>query len=348
MPRSTHPLSRATLFAFTLASLSLGACSGGGGDSTGTGGTGSGSGGSSGTGGSGSGSGGSSGGGTLAYTPCADANRFGTFSLQLVGDNDPPYTQMNGSVSDKIDTRKVWSEEMKSGECRVMTGPAFTCATACVSPQYCSAKDTCSDAPALVKIGTVSISGLVAPLDVMPLGAGVYSGSLPATTAFPPATPGGVVGFSATGDVLPAFSLEGRGIEPVVAPAAAIPLVSGQAMNVSWTAPSAGGSTRMVLALDIAHHGGIAAEIECDVPDTGSATIPAALVDALVAHGKAGFPTITLSRRTVDSTTVGTGCAEFSVVSTVSREITVAGIKSCADESDCDSGQTCRADLTCG
>ena len=98
-----------------------------------------------------------------------------------------------------------------------------------------------------------------------------------------------------------------------------------KALNVTWTPPPSGGAARIFMSMDIAHHGGGAARIECDVPDTGSATIPAGLINQLLDRGSAGFPKLTLTRRTVDSVTIAPGCVDFLVSSSVERPLTGGG-----------------------
>jgi len=118
-------------------------------------------------------------------------------------------------------------------------------------------------------------------------------------------------------------------------------------------APAQPGGTRILASLDIAHHGGVAARIECDFADDGSAEIPATLIDQLIERGTAGYPELTLTRRTVDSTTIAPGCVEFQVASVIAREVTLclsAGncIVSCVQGAACPSGEPCPANLKCG
>ena len=67
------------------------------------------------------------------------------------------------------------------------------------------------------------------------------------------------------------------------------------------------------------------------------------MIDALLAQGQSGFPTITLSRRTVTASDLDWGCVQLAVSSTVSAGVSLAGLSSCNDSSMCAAGQTCRA-----
>jgi hypothetical protein len=121
----------------------------------------------------------------------------------------------------------------------------------------------------------------------------------------------------------------------------------------TWTAPAGGGASRILVEVEIGHHGGVAAHINCDLPDTGSGEIPASLVTALIAEGVHGFPTLSLTRRTIASTNVGAGCVDLAVAATVSREITVCPtasscIVSCVTSDQCTAPMICKDDYTCG
>jgi hypothetical protein len=69
--------------------------------------------------------------------------------------------------------------------------------------------------------------------------------------------------------------------------------------------------------IEIDRHGLTHASLQCDVADQGSATVGAALIDALIALGTSGFPKITAARRTADATTLANGCVELQVLNAV-------------------------------
>ena len=99
-------------------------------------------------------------------------------------------------------------------------------------------------------------------------------------------------------------------------------------------------TARVRIVLDIAHHGGQKGEIDCEVPDTGSFSIPESLVTELVNLGVAGFPTVMISR----ITTGASGAAPdvtLTVASEVERNVDT-GIASCSSDDDCPDGMTCR------
>jgi hypothetical protein len=239
----------------------------------------------------------------------------------------------------------------KEGDCRLLVGRMLVCTTPCTGGKICAGSNMCVDEPVSQDLGTVTVTGLGAPLTVEPAGPGMYSKSLTAT--FPPFSPEAEVTLKTTGGKYPAISLAGRGIEPLQFAGTGLKVARNQPLNVTWTAPAKNKSTRVHSKLDIAHHGGIAARIECDLPDTGSATISGALITQLMDRGLAGFPTIALTRRTADSSSLAPGCVEFTVASEETRDIEVEGVISCnTQEPTCPAGEAgckaCPAGMKCG
>ncbi|MEO7668436.1 MAG: hypothetical protein ABIW57_03800 [Polyangia bacterium] len=302
-----------------------------------------------GTGGSGAGSGGAGGAasGELVYKPCDPAQRTGLFALELksaAGDVGA-FTQFGGALRDKVSPGTVLVSKRKEGDCSIMVAPNLSCAPACTNLSICLGQNQCAPPPVNQGIGEIQITGLATALTASPLGNNAYSTSLPVATQFPPAAPGATIGFSAAGaGAIAALSLQGRGISPLEVPTTPpMILKTPQPLTITWTPPAMAGKSRIYLSMDIAHHGGGSAQLECDWPDTGSGVLSAAMLTALLAEGSAGFSTYSLVRRTADSATVGAGCVEFDVASTADREVTIEGIISCNDQDlPCPEGRVCR------
>jgi hypothetical protein len=181
----------------------------------------------------------------------------------------------------------------------------------------------------------------------------IFAYSKTFTDPYPPFSSGAAISLRNAGATIPAFSLETTGVEPLVFAGTNLTMRNGEALPFTWTAPAAGSGSRILAEIEIGHHGGVAAQINCDLPDTGSGEIPAALVSALIAEGVHGFPTITLTRRTVASTNLSVGCVDLAVAATIQRELGVCPtasscIVSCTDNTGCASPMTCKADYTCG
>jgi hypothetical protein len=142
------------------------------------------------------------------------------------------------------------------------------------------------------------------------------------------------------------FSITTKCITPLVLTTTVpIPVMSGQPVPLAWEPPGQAGISRINIKLDIAHHGGRKGEIQCDVADTGSFSIPAALVTKLVALGLAGFPTIGVKRITTATSTEQPG---LTLVMAAPLERAVdTGVTSCLENTDCPNGGTCNDAKIC-
>jgi hypothetical protein len=192
-------------------------------------------------------------------------------------------------------------------------------------------------------VGTVSIGGLARAVDMTANGAtGNYRPGPPALP-YPGFVEGADLRLRASGGEYEPFELRGWGISPLVPPTDPIVVTGGQPVVFTWSAPADPGPARIHAELNINNHGSSTARIECDFADTGTASIPATLVDALIARGASGFPSITLARRTATSTAITPGCVELLVTSGGEFDVTLAGLVSCDDDdSVCPVGQTCK------
>jgi hypothetical protein len=325
-------------------------------------GSGCGGGGAGGAGGTGAGGSGNTGGGGPLAGPCTNpAMRVGGFSLSLVEmmGTTEAHIAFGGGVRNGARPQDIWTQEGTTmGGCRLMIGPTYGCTPACVSPQICGGPNTCVDEPRFQAAGTLTLSGVgpsavtidqVAPT----LPQYSWSPSSASPIAYPPFSPGANVHLTSSGATIPAVSLGGRGIEPLAATETGLMFTKGEAFTFHWTAPAQAGDARIYAGMEIAHHGGVAARLECELPDTGMATVPEPLLTALIDKGLFGFPELTISRATYDSVSTAGGCVDFGVVSSVARQLigcTAPGMckKSCNDNTDCTAPQTCQMGFVCG
>jgi hypothetical protein len=296
-------------------------------------------------------SGGPGGGGTLAgYKPCDPASRVGGFTLELVPPDPsvskPGTAQVAGSIQNGVDASQLWVAQASEGDCKLLGLPIPFCDPACGSDKpICTAQNKCIAEPMPQDVGTVTLGGLASPATAMKTGAKYYS---PINMPYPPYGPDAEIELRASGGVYKPFTLHGRGIAPLGFTGTGVKVFRNQPLAVHWTPPVDSSYDRIVISLDIGHHGGIAARIECDVADSGSTTIPTTLINKLLDKGTAGFPSINVKRRTVDSTTVGAGCADFVVASPVEAVIEVDGVVSCNDNDlPCPGGKVCGRDYKC-
>jgi hypothetical protein len=283
----------------------------------------------------------------LAYKPCNPGAVVGRFSLliQPPMPDAPGFAQVTGGVHDRVDPHEAWQDLSRDGGCKVITLPPFVCSPPCAGGNpVCAGQDRCVPEPVLQDLGPVTMTGLPSPLVALSATSKSYYAPFPGP--YPPFPPEAEIRLAVAGGPYGAFSLAGRGIEPLRFPEARMEVIRNRPLSVSW-APGQPGSARILVVLDIAHHGGIGARVECDVADTGSVTIAGTLINALIEQGTAGCPSISVTRRTVDSTTIAPGCVEFAVASDVQQPVEVEGVISCCDNSTCPAGLSCQTDLTC-
>lgn len=281
--------------------------------------------------------------GEFVNAPCDSAVRAGGFTIQL----EDGYTQVEGQVFDAANPApKV--ELDADGDCRLLVTENHFCDPACGATEVCTADLACVAKPVAVEVGNVSVSGLSAAVTMEPNVTNFYLNldELP----HPGFMAGTEVSLQAAGGAgADGFSLRGVGSEPFEVSGGDITVVRDEPVSLGWAAPADPDITTVHLDLDIGHHGGSPATIECDTADTGSFEIPATLVNQLIDYGVAGFPELRVTRQTIDSADVGGRCFELMVApSSASLAVVIDGLDSCSTSADCPDGQTCQSDLTCG
>lgn len=280
---------------------------------------------------------------TQDYAPCMAAERVGGFSVVL----DDGYTAVDGRVASGVVPSSIRDETASAGGCRLVEGRSLSCTPACSSDQTCDVGNVCIPYPTAASVGVVTVDGLTAPLSMSPTSVGSYTNGA-TTLPHPAASVGSVVTLTAPGDVLPGFTLTTRGVEAIAVDQTGVALVRDQAFVVTWT-PGTESSARVRMVLDLAHHGSVAASLDCDgLDDDGNFEVPASMVTRLIDIGVAGFPTLTVTRRTAAKTAIEQGCVDLTVQSSVVLPVTVDGVTSCVEDEECDNGETCQGDLTCG
>jgi hypothetical protein len=103
--------------------------------------------------------------------------------------------------------------------------------------------------------------------------------------------------------------------------------------------------TRVLIEMTIDQHGTSPLSLACDFPDTGSATIPASIIDQLINSGVTGFPNGRITRRTADHVDLDVGCVDLIVGSRLSASVAVAGYTPCNGPEDCPDDETCNVPL---
>jgi hypothetical protein len=295
----------------------------------------------SGSGGTSAGAGGSVSASELPYAPCPAASDLGGFAIEL-GNG---FTDVDGRVFDAVKPSDVPTELQSEGDCRLVTFVNPLCDPACPSStQTCGENNQCLPLPVARSVGTVSVTGLARAVEMT---ANANTGSYrPAPPALPHPgfPPGADLRLSASGGDYQAFELRGWGIEPLQFTGETVDISGGAPANLSWAPPTQAGPARVRAVLNVNNHGSSNTAIECNFPDTGAATIPATLIDALIARGASGFPTLGITRRTATSTNIEPGCVQLIVTTDIlfAVDVNLEGLISCDEDNPCPEGLTCK------
>ncbi len=266
---------------------------------------------------------------------CPLSERWGGFS---VGVNEG-YSTVGGAVANGVLPASILTEVAVEGGCRLLRRENPFCEPACEAGEACDFDGSCVAYPENQDLGTVRILGMVEPVEMEPVAGNSYFDSELPTVVVLPDT---LVQLQAE-----AFTLHGVGSEPLVLDQAAWS-IGGGALPLSWQPPTGLGRSEIFLRLTVDQHGITPLSLECALPDSGSAEISGELIDTLLLAGVSGYPNGVISRRTVDRTSMGAGCVDFSVAYDVVLDLTVEGHVPCDSHDDCPFGSRCNFALeTC-
>jgi hypothetical protein len=260
---------------------------------------------------------------------------------------DDGFTSVQGQIYNRVNPGHVPMVTASEAPCRFLRPKTLICEPRCEVGTTCGDQGQCQAQPEALSIGTITIDGLTDAVE-MTAGPPVFYYSHRGQLTHPAFEPGTAISMHATGENgIEGFSLRGRGLEPLEIQETPLALKVGVPSTLRWTAPSSTSTTMVHLVLSIANHGGTPGQIDCEVADTGEFTFPLALTDALLTLGYSGFPAVWLTRRTATSVDNELGCIQFVVQSNAGLDITIPGLTSCSDDTDCPDGQTCGPDLAC-
>ncbi|HKU37201.1 MAG TPA: hypothetical protein VJR89_03620 [Polyangiales bacterium] len=276
---------------------------------------------------------------------------YGSFNITLVPPFEetmsPATTSVLGKVNDgPAPIAEAWKLEREAEGCRLYTPRILFCDPPCGSAGVCVRDDECAPHPQSTEVGTVTLKGVGATPIAMDVIAGNYQPKAGTSLPYPPCREGESVMLEAAGGTHPAFQISARCIAPLEF-SGSVPYRRGEPLRLKWNAAGSGSDSTITVKVDLSHHGGSKGKIECEVADDGAHDIPAALADALVELGVAGFPTVALTR---SSTAAGSGAASgvaLTIAASQERPIEIPGLTSCSEDTDCASGQTCQTDRSC-
>lgn len=164
----------------------------------------------------------------------------------------------------------------RDGACAIYDRPAPASCTPACTDGLCTAANTCTPWPANASAGTLTVTGLRAPLTFRPSDFGYVAEPPPPDPLF---DPGATIRVSAPGDATPAFTASVIGSAPLAAPFQNLTLVDGRDQPIRWTAAN---DATIQIALVVGWHGApYEAMLLCETADDGEHVIPGALIAKL-------------------------------------------------------------------
>jgi hypothetical protein len=277
----------------------------------------------------------------VLHGACPPASRVGTFKVEA--NEDVGYTALDGMVRNGVIPGLVPDVALSEGGCTLLKRRRLLCDPACDSNQTCALDEVCIPAPLGQDMGTVIVRGLVKQVEMVPLQPGnkyFYS-----KLDHPGFQSGDVVHLMSQTGYFGPFELYGVGVAQAVPAEEKWTLVEGQPLTLHWEAAPEGARSSIFLELSIDLHGLTPLRLECELPDTGEATLPLSVIDALVGAGVTGFPEGRFTRRTADSVVHEGECAEFFVTSVRQVAVEVSGHVPCSTDQECPPPLTCNTTI---
>ena len=186
-------------------------------------------------------------------------------------------TGVYAGLFDRVFEAPVPERIAMDGDCAVYHRSTPTCTPACSGSDVCVAMDQCAPYPRTISAGTITITGLRQPAELLWQQFGYLMPTLPADFFADDAA----IHVEAPGDAVPAFSADLGGVAPLVhAEGGLIETRDGEDETISWTA--AAGGARIQIALYLGWHGSPWTDLlVCETADDGELVIPAALIERM-------------------------------------------------------------------
>lgn len=278
---------------------------------------------------------------------CSPQNRLGRFLV----DRTPDETLISGNVRDAVLPTALADELDSAGDCTLWRTRTAQCEESCESDETCHPDEGCVAFPTALSVGNVSVSGMFEAIELEPRGDSKQY--FETGLDHPAFDEGARLTITAEGDELAGFALHGMGVPGLELDAEdGLAIAPDAAFEVVWPAvdPDLNGADqiRMRLQINVDQHGSSPAHIECELADEGRAEVPRSLVAALFDLGISGFPSLSLSRGSLDSVELDEGCIEFEVAGRQTLPLLIEGHVPCETDADCPEGQSCNTTLeTC-
>jgi len=266
---------------------------------------------------------------------CDQSMRIGGFVVESL----PEYSVVQGQVLDGVVPGNVLEPLLAEGGCQLLRRNNPFCDPGCDPGFTCDWDGSCIPYPAALDLGVVTVDGLAAEVSMEPVqpGNNYFAVGLPLELMLA----GQEVTLETTGGAWDPIALRGVGVEPLVPADEDWVVEEGEPLALSWTPPTSGAASEVLVSLNINQHGVSPATMFCILPDTGEGEIPASVLDGLFGAGVSGFPTGQLTRRTADSLTNEFGCVDFLARSPRTVGVDVVGYIPCDAMTPCPKGLEC-------
>ncbi len=196
-------------------------------------------------------------------------------------EGDYSFTRVSGHIGAEAPA-STHSETMRDGACRLLEFDVASCDPWCDG--VCVDTDVCLPWPSFESAGAIAVTGLETALTMTPRDSINWYDS----TVYPLPedlfVAGAAINATAAGATIAGFSIDATGVADLEADIAGINLTIADGVDATVTWTSAGGADRVRLTINSPNQGhGLPyrAILECDGPDSGSLTIPRALVEAM-------------------------------------------------------------------
>ena len=265
---------------------------------------------------------------------CAPGTRVGRFTI----DHALEYTSVSGKVRDGVIPAEVPTLDNEAAGCKLWHTINPECDPACDPGYTCDHDGTCVAYPANKSVGSVTVDGLNKDVTLEP--PSYFDTEMP----HPGFDPGSPITLQAAGEDYPGFTMYGRGVTPIELTGDTWIIKEGEDLTLSWI-PADDEDAFVRITLNVDMHGVSPINMVCDLEDTGTATVPAALIDEFLENGVTGFATAYIYRMTADKVDIDPGCVDFLVRSWREGSLEVDGFTPCTGEEDCPDGYTCNLEI---
>ena len=283
--------------------------------------------------------GGANAGGTSPGAGSSSKGPVGTFTVALnpVVENEAAYTSIFGKVyGGPYPTEIIETVIASDSSCKVYKYSLQACYDpTCTGDQTCVAENVCETKPSPVSVGDVSVEG-VGP-SLLKLSATNFNYQYPLDLPYPGMTEGEPVTLTGSGGSFSAFTISAKGVAPIATSAASYLVANDQPLTLKWTPGASSVGAEVTATLNVSKHGGSAGYMQCTTTDSGTLTIAADVLKALVQLGVGGFPELLLKRSTHGEATVAAGKIALEIEAVAKPALNIEGYCSCFNDSDCGS-----------